>query len=81
MQVGRYIIGTGLCVVAALVYCTNYAVASAHADLINTWPTDVGRVGEAVNQYSSGWLTTLSVLSLLAGIAFIVLAERGRAEG
>jgi hypothetical protein len=75
MTIGRYVVGTGFCIIAAFIYCVNYAVAASCVSIVTSWPTEQGRLGAAVEAYSSGFLTALAVISFLVGIAFIFVAE------
>lgn len=75
MNAGRHIVGIGFCAIAAFLYGLNYLVVAAFASSLTEWGDPPGRIGTAAMKYSNDWLVLLSVVSLIAGIAFLLWAE------
>lgn len=73
--VGMYILAAGFFVIGAMLYCANYVAAASQASVITSWPTEVGRVGEAVRQFSSGGMTGAAVVACVVGVVLVVLGE------
>lgn len=65
--------GVGFCLIAALLFLSRYITAAIYiSNMLGSWGPDIFVKGLA---YVGGSLTTLSVISLIAGIIYLLFAE------
>ena len=64
--------GTIFCLIAAILYATRYLSAAIFMSGISSWSNNLFTSGL---NYVGGTLTTFSTISLVVGIAYLVLAE------
>lgn len=75
MNMGRYVAGIGFIFTGVLLYITNHAIIAAYGMQVTRWNTPPGRLGTAADEVSSSLLVGLSVVSLVLGVVYLIVAE------
>ena len=64
--------GVVFCLIAALLYSTRYIAAAIFGSGVSTWNSELFN---SMLEYVGGELVTLSIISLVVGIVYLIWAE------
>jgi len=69
---GRRVVGLGFCFIAAFLYATRYISAAIFGSGVSSWDSTLFT---SMLQYVGNSLTILSVIALIIGVIYLILAE------
>jgi hypothetical protein len=73
--VNRRAAGVGFCFIAAFLFATKYVAAAIFGTSVASWNSDLFR---EMLKYVGNSLTILSIIALIVGIVYLVLAETSK---